>query len=177
MEYSRGILLLKDPLCAESASRKKSEYTNSITLIFDENGRYLSLAQAALWDMRQRFNWVCVAAEGMAACIAVALAAQLPVDRLVLIDSGLFMSRRKGMPRELVRLTGYARRNFSLVISEILLLNCRETEIKGFHRGRRQGRICVMESGGNGEEICPQALVAPWERLGRNNLLIPSECV
>lgn len=172
MDQSRGILFLADPLSAQSAAQRKSEYTNSMTLIFDENGRYLSHAQTALWRMRQRFGWVCVAAEGEAACIAVALAAQLPVDRLALTDSMLFMPRQRGTNRELSRLRAYARRNLSLVVSEILLFACREAEAKGFLRGRARERICVLEG-----DADPGLLAAPWEQACRNNLLIPSECV
>lgn len=161
MEEGRGILLLKDPLCAASVPQKKDEYTNSMTLIFDENGRYLSQAQAALWNMRQRCSWVCVAAEGMAGCIAVALAAQLPVDRLALMDSNLFRPRPKGIPRELARMENYARRNFSLVISELLLLNCREEEIKNFLQGRRKGKVCALEY----REYMPEWFTCPWDRL------------
>lgn len=173
MEQSRGILLLKDPLHAGAMLQRQSEYTNSMTLIFNENGRYLSLAQTALWHMRKRFDWVCVAAEGSAACIAVALAAQLPVDRLVLTEGSMSMTRKKGIPRELLRLERYARRNFSLVISELLLLNCREEEIKNFLQGRRKGKVCALEC----REYNPEWFICPWEQLGRNNLLIPSECV
>lgn len=173
MEQSRGILLLKDPLHAGAMLQRQSEYTNSMTLIFNENGRYLSLAQTALWHMRKRFDWVCVAAEGSAACIAVALAAQLPVDRLVLMESSMFMPGRNRISRELLRLERYARRNLSLVISELLLLNCREEEIKNFLQGRRKGEVCALEC----RKYNPEWFICPWEQLGRNNLLIPSECV
>ena len=163
MDQARGILFLADPMNAEAAIQKQNKATNSITLIFDENGRYLSLAQTALWRLRQRFEWVCVAAEGRATCIAIALAAQLPVDRLALAGSGLFARRRGRQPRELMRLEGYARRNLALVVSEILLIGAEDAEVRGFIRGRSRGRICILE--GKGWEDCRDFLTAAWDRL------------
>lgn len=174
MEQTRGILFLADPLRAQSAAQMENRITNSMTLIFDENGHYLSLAQTALWKMCRRYSWVCVAAEGKAGCVGVALAAQLMVDRLVLIQSSLFMPRQRGMPRELARLEAYARRNLSLAVSEILLIDCCENEARGFLRGRGRGRMCALESKG---KVDQNLLTAPWEQASRNNLLIPSECV
>jgi len=177
MDQNRGILFLAGPLHGGSAVQMKREYTNSTTLIFDENGRYLSLAQTALWRMRQAHNWICVAAEGEAAAIAVALAAQLPVDRLALAGSGLFSPRQKGQDRELARLSAYARRNLSLVISEIMLIGAAERELRGFLRGRARGRICAVEERETGWESCLDLLASPWEQACQNNLLIPSKCV
>lgn len=171
MNQARGILFLADPMNADSAIQKKSQSTNSMTLIFDENGRYLSLAQTALWRIRRRFEWVCVAAEGRAACIGIALAAQLPVDRLVLAGSSLFAPGRARLSRELARLEGYARRNLALVISELLLIGAEAGEVRGFARGRSRGRLCVLEGDAGGWD--PALLTASWERLCRNNLLIP----
>lgn len=177
MEQNRGVLFLADPLKAESAARMKSEYANSMTLIFDENGRYLSLAQAALWRMRQRYGWVCVAAEGNAACIAAALAAQLPVDRLALAGSGLFLPGTKSLPRELARLNAYARRNLSLVVSEILLIGAQNGEVRGFIKSCVHARICTLEAQESSWESCQNILAAPWEQVVQNNLRIPWKCV
>ena len=167
MDQSRGILYLADPLNAGTAIQKKNQAANSITLIFNENGHYLSLGQTALWRLRQRFEWICVSAEGSAACIAIALAAQLPVDRLVLTGSSLFVRRKIRMPRELVRLEGFARRNLALVVSEILLVGEEKAEIRGFTRGRNHGKLCILAEGDR------DLLTAPWETLSRNSLLIP----
>lgn len=175
MDRNRGVLFLADPMNGNSAAQMKSEYTNSITLIFDENGRYLSLAQEALWQIRQRVSWVCVVAEGQAACIAVALAAQLPVERLVLRGNGLFFLHRNDLPRELARLVIYARRNLSLVVSEIMLIGAGKAEVRGFLRGRNRGKICALEE--DKEEESRDLLTAPWEQVCRNNLLIPWKCV
>lgn len=177
MDRTRGILFLADPLKTDSALQRQNQITNSMTLIFDENGRYLSLAQTALWRLRQRCGWICVAAEGDAACIAVALAAQLPVERLALVEGSLFLPRRRDMPRELTRLQAYARRNLSLVISEILLIGAQEAETRGFLRGHARGPVCVLEGVENSREDCQNILAAPWDEVCRNNLLIPWKCV
>lgn len=177
MEQNRGILFLADPMKAESAAQTKREYTNSMTLIFDENGRYLSLAQAALWRMRQKYSWVCVAAEGSAASIAAALAAQLPVDRLALAESGLFLPAREKLPRELARLHAYAHRNLSLVVSEILLIGAQEAEVRGFVKSCVHARICALETKKIPWKSCQNILAEPWERVVQNNLRIPWKCV
>lgn len=177
MEQNRGILFLADPLKSESAAQRKTEYTNSMTLIFDENGRYLSLAQTALWRMRQRYGWVCVAAEGSAVCIAAALAAQLPVDRLALAKGGLFLPGAKDLPRELMRLNAYARRNLSLVVSEILLIGAQNAELRGFQKSCVHARICAIEKDETSWKSCQNILAAPWERVVQNNLRIPWKCV
>jgi len=177
MGQRRGVLFLADPLGPAASIQRQIPNTDTITLIFDENGRYLSLAQTALWRMRQAHNWICVAAEGEAAAIAVALAAQLPVDRLALAGSGLFSPRQKGQDRELARLSAYARRNLSLVISEIMLIGAAERELRGFLRGRARGRICAVEERETGWESCLDLLASPWEQACQNNLLIPSKCV
>ncbi|MBP3410847.1 MAG: hypothetical protein J6M10_07610 [Clostridia bacterium] len=177
MEQNRGILFLADPLKAGSAAQTKSEYTNSMTLIFDENGRYLSHAQAALWRMRQKYGWVCVAAEGNAACIAAALAVQLPVDRLALAGSGLFLPGAKRLPRELARLNAYARRNLSLVVSQILLIGAQEVEVRGFVKSCVHACICALEAEQTPWKNCQNILAAPWEGVAQNNLRIPWKCV
>jgi len=171
MDRSRGILFLSGPLNGVSATQKLNRNTNSMTLIFDENGRYLSLAQEALWRVRQRYEWVCVAAEGSYACVAVALAAQLPVDRLALTGSELFLSRKDGLPREIARLESYARRNLSLVVSEILLIGAQDAEVRGFLWGRNRGRLCALD--GNDRKDRQVLLTANWDQVCRNNLLIP----
>lgn len=81
------------------------------------------------------------------------------------------------MPRELARLEAYARRNLSLVVSEILLLGCRESEVKAFLYHCRNGKTCVLAEDGKCRESGENLLVAPWERVCRKNLLIPTKCV
>lgn len=177
MEQNRGILFLADPLREKAAPQTQMKYANLMTLVFDENERYLSLAQAALWRIRQKSEWVCVAAEGKAACIALALAAQLPVDRLALADSDVFSGRRRGVPREIARLEAYARRNFSLVVSEILLIGAREAEARRMLHAWNRDKVCVVAGDALDWKKQWTLLTAPWDVLSQKNLLIPRNCV
>ena len=144
--------------------------SNAETLVFDENGRCLSRAQEALWKLRRQCGWVCIAAEGAAAYIALSLAAQLPVDRLAL--QGGWISRSEKLPRELNRLRAFARRNMALVTAQLLLYDPAETELKRMLRGMPHAQVCVLR-----EAARPEALLAPWVDLCKNNLLIPGKCV
>ena len=179
MEETRGVLFLADPLRAVALPQRQLK--NPCTaLIFDENERLLPQAQEALWEMRRRCGWVCVAASGAAVGAATALAAQLPVDRLALADSALFAGRGERLPRELSRLKRFARRNLALVTSELLLVNAAPGEIASFARILGPGRLCALETGAPPErpwERCAALLCAPWSVVNENNLLIPWKCV
>jgi len=173
MGQRRGVLFLADPLGPAASIQRQIPNTDTITLIFDENGRYLSKAQSALWQLRRRCDWICAAAEGQAASIALALAAQLPVDRVALGGGGLFIPGKR-LPRELTRLRHYARWNISLVISEILLVDAEEREIRGIMRGMGQGRICALDAAEGEKPWCgrQKELVEDWRLLCEKNLLI-----
>lgn len=149
----RGVLLLADPL--RRGSRFSQMKMQCTTLVFDENERYLSQAQLALHRARKEREWICVAASGAAVGIALALAAQLPVDRLALWMDDTPQLR----PRQILRIDAYARRNLALVVSEILLIDAREDAARRLARGL--GRSCgirCMDSGG----ISAAELTAPW---------------
>ena len=194
MNQMRGVLFLADPRMPAAPLQKHIANTTVKTLTFDEGGRYLSLAQAALWRMRLNCTWVCVAAEGGAAAVALALAAQLPVDRLALMGSGIFIAgakssgparggracrksdfavlpREEAASRELMRLKRYARRNLALVVSEMMLVNAPEEEIRGLMWGMGRRKVCALECGG--WDGCLSLLAAPWSRVCEKNLLIP----
>ena len=178
MEEKRGVLFLADPLRAVALPQRQLKNPCS-ALIFDENERLLPQAQQALWELCRQCAWVCVAASGAAVGVAVALAAQLPVDRLALADGALF-DRRNRLPREPARLARFARRNLALVTSELLLVNASPGEIAGFARILGAGRICALETGAPQDrpwERCAELLCASWERLNENNLLNPWKCV
>lgn len=164
MNQKRGILCLQDPQAATQ---------NRITgdtegLVFHENESLLSQAQGALLRLRERYGWICIAAEGSAAHIALALAAQLPVDRLALLSPGRDES---GLSREMLRLRSYARRNLALITAEILLWDAEEDLIRSLLRGNRHSRLCLLE------RYSPEALTQPWDALMENNLLIRGKCV
>ena len=178
MEEKRGVLFLADPTRAVALPQEQLK-NPCLALIFDENERLLPQAQEALREMRERCDWVCVAGSGAAAIVAAALAAQLPVERLALADGALF-GRGARLSRELSRLRRYARRNLSLVVSELLLVNVAPGEISAFARILGPGRLGALETGAPPDrpwESCAGLLCAPWPRVNENNLLIPWKCV
>ena len=134
MEQKRDILVLADPLRRQDPFSQMQ--IQSTTLVFHENERYLSQAQSALQRQRRRADWLCVAAAGAAVGIALALAAQLPVEKLALRDCVLFDRRRlrKG-PRQLKAVAAFARQNLSLVISRLMLADTAQAEIRRIIRG------------------------------------------
>ena len=84
----------------------------------------LDAAQEGLRQARGT-GGVCIAAEGEMWAAALALAAQLPVERIVLIapeDRDRAISVRDERSRRLQRLKAYAKRNLFFCISSILLL-------------------------------------------------------
>lgn len=163
MHKDRGLLLLPDPL---GGAQMQIEETKG--LVFTENEPFLSQAQAALWQKRRRHGWVCIAAQGEAASIALALAAQLPVDRVAILSPG---QNGPGLPREMRRLKAFARRNLALVTAEILLIGAQEALAHEILRGNRHCQLCVLDA------MPPEGLTAPWERICEKNLLIQGKCV
>lgn len=155
MDQVRGVLLLTDPLHAAGVAsegrmerRMRSACDAGRGLLpveFAEGERCLPQAQAALWEIRRRCSWVCVAAARGSAGVALALASQLPVDRLALIGGTPFSPLPEGgspaRRRDLRRLDAFARRNLSLVVAEILLVGVPEAEARrlmcGLSRGAR----------------------------------------
>ena len=82
----------------------------------------LDAAQEGLRQARGT-GGVCIAAEGEMWAAALALAAQLPVERIVLIaPEDRAISMRDERSRRLQRLKSYTRRNLFFCISSILLL-------------------------------------------------------
>ncbi|MBQ8507719.1 MAG: hypothetical protein IJ466_09860 [Clostridia bacterium] len=124
-------------------------------LVFNEDGRFLSQAQNALQQLRGQAEWICVAASGAAVGIALALAAQLPVERLALWMDGAYRIRN----RELHRIHSFARRNLSLVISEILLIDADEAAERRLARGL--GRHVRLRYAA-GKDLLPGDLLERW---------------
>lgn len=164
MDQTRGVLFLSEPFSANA----QPQQNRCETLIFDENERQLSSGQEALWRLRRRCGWVCVAADGRAAALAVALAAQLPVDRLALSRSALFSVKQRAPSRNLARLERFARRNLALVASELMLADVADGELAAYLRVLDARRLCVLETGAPREapwSHCVTLLCAPWERV------------
>jgi len=153
MWKERGILLLADPI--RGGSRFSQMHIEGTGLVFDESEPCFAQAQRALQKMRREYSWVCAAASGAAVSIALALAAQLPVDRLALWKDDTPALR----PRQLVRLDAFARRNLSLIVSEILLVDADDHDARRLCRGlgRRSGVRCVCS-----EELKPGDLTEDW---------------
>jgi len=119
------VLYLCDPLDG-SGIQRKIEYPNVTALVFDENERWLSKAQR-FFSMQPHSL---LAAEGYACAIALALAAQLPVEELMLRKCALFKRNAyKYAPAQLRRIAGFARRNLPLAAAHIRLFDTDETEI------------------------------------------------
>lgn len=179
MDQTRGVLFLADPLRAAVPPQKCGNIPAKV-LAFHEGEPLLPQAQGALWELRRRCDWACVAASGGAVGVALALAAQLPVDRLALAGSRLFGADGAKSPREVGRMERFARRNLALVTAELLLADAADAEIRGYLRFWGRRRICALETGAPPEapwSRCAQMLCAPWAVLNENNLLNPWKCV
>ena len=147
MQRKRELLCLKDPI---------NPNPNTKGLVFHENEPFLSQAQTALWHARREGGWVCVAAWGTACYIALALAAQLPVDRLVLAE---MPDHRLQLNRSLNRIKTFARRNLALITAEILCIGGDGRQIRALMRGNRHSRMCFADA-------LPQEMyTAPWEDI------------
>ena len=142
MDQLRGVLFLSDPLRAGARGRNIERMLRSaddvgrrlLSVAFPEVEKCLPHAQAALWELRQRCGWVCVAAERGCAGVALSLAEQLPVDRVALIGGTPFAPLPEGgsaaRRRELKRLDAFARRNLALLVAEMLLVDVPADEVR-----------------------------------------------
>lgn len=142
MDQLRGVLFLSDPLRAGARGRNIERMLRSaddvgrrlLSVAFPEVEKCLPHAQAALWELKQRCGWVCVAAARGCAGVALSLAEQLPVDRVALIGGTPFSPLPEGgtaaRRRELKRLDGFARRNLALLVAELLLVDVPEEETR-----------------------------------------------
>ena len=166
MEEKRGVLYLD----AQSGARGNAGVETAF-LAFDGSEGWLNQAQTALWELRKRCGWICVAAGRRGAGVAAALAAQLPVERIALTGSCLFDRSGPRLQGQAARLERFARRNLALVISEVLLIDATDREIRGFTSLLGRRRVCALAA-------CRENfLTASWAEVNENNLLIPWKCV
>ena len=77
----------------------------------------------AYYALRSRCGEACIAARGVGAWAALALAAQTPAQRLVLIDPIPADAPYPGMDRQTRRLIRFARDNLPLCVADILVLS------------------------------------------------------
>ena len=90
-----------------------------------------------------------IAASGMGCAAALALAVQLPVDRLLLVpgdDRRMLTDLRVGLHRELHRLVAFARTNAAFCVADVLLLGTSDSLTpRRFDAARRlfcSSRLC-----------------------------------
>ena len=148
MDSKGQILYLCDPLRTdgkEIAAQLKREYPYVTALIFDENERWLSKAREAFAGK----GFSGIAAEGNACAIALAVAAQLQVDRLILIRCAVFDRKAaRDAPAHLKRIMAFARRNLHLVAAEVQFADTDEAEIRRVKRSvsrHAQVEICAED--------------------------------
>ena len=178
MDQSRGVLFLRNPLDGAGPEGKiEKQMLRSagdvgrrlLSVAFPEGEKCLPRAQAALWELKQRCSWVCVAAERGCAGVALSLAEQLPVDRVALIGGTPFAPLPEGgtaaRRRELKRMDGFARRNLALVVAELMLIDVPEDEMRRLVAGLGRN-VSVRAPHGAGLD----SLVEAWQ-ITENNLL------
>ena len=138
-----GCLLIEALDSAPCGARDRARDREADGLLFVRfcpgDGRDLwERLQTGLQELRVNSERLAVAGVGEGCCGALALAEQLPVDRLVLIDpvlsapdgdrrrsevDGLAAPRHRGdAARQIGRLAAFARRNLSLCVSDVLLV-------------------------------------------------------
>ena len=177
MDQSRGVLLLRNPLDnADARERTIEQMLRStskgdvgrrlLSVDFPEWERCLPRAQAALWELKQRCGWVCVAAERGCAGVALSLAEQLPVDRVALLGGTPFSPLPEGgsraRRRELKQMDAFARRNLALLVAELLLVDAPENEVRRLLSGL--GRSVTVRAC---RTVDWAAFVAAWEDNGK----------
>ena len=174
MDQLRGVLFLSDPLRAGARGRNIERMLRSaddvgrrlLSVAFPEVEKCLPHAQAALWELRQRCGWVCVAAERGCAGVALSLAEQLPVDRVALIGGTPFSPLPEGgtaaRRRELKRLDAFARRNLALLVAELLLVDVPEEETR--HLACGLGRNVRLRAQDDADWGC---FVEAWQDNGK----------
>ena len=159
MKLVRGVLFLREMEKTSVFCGELPTDVRAVECVFDGAGRRLDQAQAALWRLRRVCDWVCVAACGPCSCVAAALAAQLPVDRLALMESSLFSaSGRDAWPRDLRRLNAFARRNLSLITSQLVLIAPGDMEARRIVHSACNAQVCIVRDDSSRANL----LFRPW---------------
>ena len=129
-----GCILIDDPMSGESVLSGLSFPADIAARPFDWRARQRPLPglQALLHAVRQEFSAASLLARGVGCALALALAEQLPVERLALIEPRFATIQS---PWRLRRLSAYAARNLALCVSDCLILEAAPTR-----QGRRIAR-------------------------------------
>lgn len=116
-----GCLLIGETMRMHALCERLNE--NGVETFFAQRGGdLLSSVQEGLYRAR-RPGGVCIAAEGEMWAAALALAAQLSVERVALIEpTDRFRSPSNDQERQLVRLKSFVRRNLFFCVSDVLML-------------------------------------------------------
>lgn len=116
-----GCLVIGETMHMRALYEKLEECGVDMTAI-GKSDHLLTEAQEALCTVR-RAGGVCIVAEGEMWPVALALAAQLIVDRIALIaPTDRLKKTRDNFEKQIERLKGYARRNLFFCVSEVLIL-------------------------------------------------------
>lgn len=108
--------------------------------------------QNALQAVRARCDVCAILARGTGCAAALALAEQLPVDRLVLYEPCLSVPRGTGaLSRQARRIAAYARRNVSLCVADTLVIGGMPSCLKGWSAHCRVN--CLPHTGESGNKL------------------------
>lgn len=132
---TQRVLYFCDPLNTDAASHTDEMhigYPNIVPLHFSENECWLHKALRRFSEEKCAI----IAAEGGACALALAVAVQLPADVLLLHRCAVLRrSNAKEMPAQLRRVSGFVRRNLSLIVSRIRLSDTDESEVLRLCKG------------------------------------------
>ena len=162
-----GCLLIDDPLAGEGTLPGLSSFVDTADLHaqpfrWSGTSELYGALQFALHALRQACAEATVAARGLGCGAALALAAQLPVERMALIEPRLALPRRleRSVPaslrRQVRRLCGFARRNLSLCVCDALIIEApRGSEAFALTRAGlgAHGRVARLETAGIREKV------------------------
>ena len=133
--------------------REKGVRTAAFARMRDENLH--ARLQAGFQEVRRESGAAAIIALGAGCPAALALSAQLPVDRIVLLDDG--RAPRCDVPsawlRQVNRIAGFARRNMSFCVADALLISMGGDSARRRMRTAREGlcnsRVRQVELCGN----------------------------
>lgn len=150
----RGLLLLSDPHHAQmNPDRMRGEAQRLGLKVHCETAAemhpplFLSRCQLQFSRLRRHCDWVCVLAEGDAAACGMILAAQLPVDRLILLGDRPFCRRHPN--RRLRRINAFALRNLSLITAGIIAAGMDGRALRRLSASlgfQGEGLICLQDA-------------------------------
>jgi len=155
MALDTGCLLIDDPLCPIGAldATARTLHENGVwTEVFrwDGNGRLYASLQKAYQRVRRDKALNGIAAMGAGCDCALALACQLPADRLVLLEPMEWRAPGE-RARQLRRIRNFARQNAAFCVSDVLVITGEHTSDRHIARLRRElasARLTLLRSAG-----------------------------